>query len=388
MAEVAPSAASGGGNRSFLLIIGGLAALLFIGLLVLAALLILPALFGAGPVAGVLASTPTRIAILATATRGSDATATLVVEPTIEPTPTLAAGESLLLVNLDADNNATLTTLEGAKAAMVQKGTWTYEPGTGRLVLSLDDLNGQTFKDELVLELQGDELTALSYNRALHGDLAQAQIKRTGSGSPMNQLLPPRVDGVAYPAAQATATPNPVSGGYLGSVPGPEADQRVLALYLGVDGAAVFSTAEAGKDSLIQIGTWSAAGSTVTVKLTLRDNSPFEDTLVLNLSNDVLIGTKYDESVHGSNLRLARDPNATPSAASPAAGTYIQIINLGAATPVAITATPIAITATPGASRADTNLPQSGLGEDLLLLFSAGVFLIGIMFVARRLRSA
>ncbi len=89
MAEVAPSAGGGGANRSFLAIIGGLAALLFIGLLALGAIFVLPGVFGSSSlqIAGVTA-TPTRIVIPATPSRTPQPTATLVVVAldTVAPT--------------------------------------------------------------------------------------------------------------------------------------------------------------------------------------------------------------------------------------------------------------------------------------------------------------
>ena len=98
MAEVAPPAGGGGANRTFLLIIGGLAALLFLGLLALGALFVLPGLLGGAstPVAAAT-TTPTRIAIAPTATRNPVtntpvvvATATSLLPPTSteEPLPT------------------------------------------------------------------------------------------------------------------------------------------------------------------------------------------------------------------------------------------------------------------------------------------------------------
>jgi LPXTG-motif cell wall-anchored protein len=58
---------------------------------------------------------------------------------------------------------------------------------------------------------------------------------------------------------------------------------------------------------------------------------------------------------------------------------------LETATPIPITATPILITATPTAQ--ESNLPETGLGEDLLMLFGGAVLLLGVIVVARRIRS-
>ncbi len=61
------------------------------------------------------------------------------------------------------------------------------------------------------------------------------------------------------------------------------------------------------------------------------------------------------------------------------------------ATPIPITATPIAITATPEAgagNETNNQLPESGLGEDLMLLFGGGILLLGVIFIVRRMRSA
>lgn len=87
MAEIAPST-GGGANRTFLIIIGGLAALLFIGLLALGALFILPNLFGGPPSVAQITPTPTRIVIPPTATRAPQPTATLVIAATVPPSPT------------------------------------------------------------------------------------------------------------------------------------------------------------------------------------------------------------------------------------------------------------------------------------------------------------
>lgn len=78
MAEVAPSAGRGGGSRRFLLIIGTLAVLFFVGALALGGIVLLPQLLGAQQIAAVT-STPTRISIPPTSTRTPPPTPTLVV---------------------------------------------------------------------------------------------------------------------------------------------------------------------------------------------------------------------------------------------------------------------------------------------------------------------
>ncbi|MGE5140549.1 MAG: hypothetical protein ACM3JD_13870 [Rudaea sp.] len=91
MAEVAPSGNGGGVNRTFLLIIGGLAGLLILGLVAAGVLLFLPSLLGGGktPVAAT-SITPTKVALQpATAPRPSQtpvSTATLVVAAAVTPT--------------------------------------------------------------------------------------------------------------------------------------------------------------------------------------------------------------------------------------------------------------------------------------------------------------
>jgi carbohydrate-binding DOMON domain-containing protein len=59
------------------------------------------------------------------------------------------------------------------------------------------------------------------------------------------------------------------------------------------------------------------------------------------------------------------------------------------ATAIPITATPIMITATPepGSQQPDNALPDSGLGEDLLLLFGGGILLLGVIVIVRRMRT-
>lgn len=388
MAEVAPSAGSGGGGRNFLLIIGGLAAVLFIGLLALGAILFLPGLLGGQQVAVISTATPTRIVIPATSTRTPAAPATLVVSNL--PTPVLAPGERQVLVQVDDDKNVTLITYEGGKPPIVQTGTWSADMTLQQLVVTLTVLNGKPFKDEIVFKIENGQLVPVSYNRALHGNITGIQFKRTGSG-PSSFLSPVFGRGVAQsmPAAQATETPNPVSGNYGGSVPAPSAGQHLLTLTLNPDGSAVMSTTQAGASSTLQLGTWQANANTVTVNLTDKDGTPFQDTLVFELKGDELVSTSIDPALHGQSLVLKRDPSSPVSADSPAAGTYMaDLAAPGTATPIPITATPIAITATPAAATAQQeNLPDTGLGEDLLLLFGGALLLVGIIFVVRRMRS-
>ncbi len=382
MAEIAPSAGGGGGNRTFLLIIGGLAALLFIGLLALGAIFVLPGMFGGQQVAAGPSATPTRIVIPPTPTRTPPPTATLVVVDS-GPQPTLAPGERRVTLEVDANQNVILTTLEGGKPPRVQNGTWSFDAASGDVTLTFTDINGKPFKDIMVVRVQENSLVPVAYNRALHGDLNTIALTRLGE--PTNQLLPqPRRAGAAFPGAQATATPMPVSGQYGGSLPGVGENERLLVLVLSADGSAALNTAEWGKDSILQLGTWTADGNTVTVNLTDRDGSAFEDKLILQLTNGDLVGTQYDQALHGANLVLKRDPASALSASAPAAGTYSQLISLAAATPIPITATPIFITATP---TGEQNLPETGAGEDLLLLLGGALVLVGVIVVVRRMRA-
>lgn len=389
MAEVAPSAGGGGGGKRFLLIIGGLAAILFIGLLALGAILFLPMLFGSGEqVAAVSTATPTRIVIPPTATRTPVATATLVVSNV--PTPVLATGERQVLLEVDNDRNVRLTTYEGGKSPMVQTGTWSEDTAQRQLILTFTVLNGKPFKDEIILKIENGQLTPVSYNRALHGDISGIQLKRTGEG-PSSFIVPlsGRSAGQSMPAVQATATPNPLTGDYGGAIPAPGPGENLVTLTLGEDGVAVLSTTETGKASSIQIGTWKADGNVVTVTLTDKDGAPLQDTIVFELKGNQLVSTQIEEELHGASLVLTRDPNSPVSPNAPAAGTYTQDLNApGTATPIPITATPIAITATPEPGTNDQgNLPDTGLGEDLLLLFGGAVLLLGIIVVVRRMRS-
>lgn len=388
MAEVAPSAGGGGGGKRFLLIIGGLAAILFIGLLALGAILFLPTLFGNGEqVAAVSTATPTRIVIPPTATRTPIATATLVVSNV--PTPVLTTGERQVLLEVDNDRNVRLTTYEGGKAPMVQTGTWSEDTAQRQLILTFTVLNGKPFKDEIILKIENGQLVPVSYNRALHGDISGIQLKRTGEG-PSSFVVPlsGRSAGQSMPAVQATATPNPLAGDYGGAIPAPGPGENLVTLTLGEDGVAVLSTTETGKASSIQLGTWKADGSVVTVTLTDKDGAPLQDTIVFELKGNQLVSTQLDENLHGAALVLTRDPNSPVSPNAPAAGTWTQDLSApGTATPIPITATPIAITATPVPGTDQGNLPDTGLGEDLLLLFGGAVLLLGIIVVVRRMRS-
>lgn len=392
MAEVAPSSGGGGGGRTFLLIIAGLAAVLFIGLLALGAIVFLPGLLGGEqPVAVASTPTPTRIVIPPTATRTPPATATLVVDS--QPTPVLAPGERQVLVEVDGNKNVTLTTFEGGKTPMVQKGTWSWDTTQEQLTLVFTTLNGKPFQDEIVLKFENGQLVPVSFNRVLHGDISKIEFRRTGGPSGFNNAPMGRVPGLSYPAAQATATtapqatatPDPLLGDYGGTLPAPGPGEHLAQLALNPNGTAIFVTTEAGKSSIIQTGTWKAEDNVITVSLTEKDGAPFPDTIVFDLKGNQLVSTTLDPTVHGAALVMNRDPNSPTDANNPAAGTYTaDLAAPGTATPIPITATPIAITATPQPGQ---NLPDTGAGENMLLLFGGGVLLLGLIVVVRRMRA-
>ncbi len=374
MAEVAPSADNGGGGRKFLLIVGGLAAVLFIGLLALAALFFLPGLLGTNQVAVVSTPTATRIVIPPTSTRTPAVTATRVVSN--QPTPVLGAGERQIVVEIGADNEVTMTTYEGGKAPLVQTGTWQADASRQQVTLTFTTLNGKAFKDEIVFQVENGALVPISYNRALHGDINEIPIKRIGESSSFLLPLPGRAAGVSMPAAQATATPNPFSGSYSGTLPPLAPGQHIAVLALNADSGAVLADMEAGKSSVLELGTWTTSGNTVTINFTDKDGTAVQDTLTLELKDDELVGANYV-------FKRAPDSQVTPGA--PAVGTWIaDLAAPGTATPIPITATPVPITATPTA----TQMPDTGAGEDLLLLFGGGLLLLGVIVVVRRLRSA
>lgn len=402
MAEVAPSAGSGGGgNRNFLLIIGGLAALLFIGLLALGAIFVLPGLLGGGTNIAAITSTPTRISIPATPTRAGNATATRVVNDTVP----LAPGERRVILELEGNDNAILTTQEGGKASLIQKGKWQYDASSNEITISLTDINGRPFEDEIVIRVLGSDFSVVSYNKALHGDLSGIQLRR--NDAPTNFLAPGRSPGLAAPNMQATATPDPLQGDYSGIIPNVSGNQRIYTLGLTPGGTAVLSIVETAKPSVLSLGTWSAADTEITVTIAIRDGAPVDETLVFDLVGTDLVGKTYDQTVYGADFVLTRDPTSPISTSNPAAGTYAKVVSLETpvpleetATPIAITATPIFITATPppGANitpdkggqitQQGNQLPNSGLGEDLLLLFGGGVLLLGLIFVVRRMRAS
>lgn len=413
MAEVAPSAGGGGGNRNFLLILGGLGALLVIGLLALGAILFLPGLFGGnGQIAGITA-TPTRISIPATPTRTPQPSPTLVVAAvsTRAPDATLEPGAKLVRVTVGDGNAVTLTILQDAKEIVVEKGTWRFDEANRQLVLTFTELNGSPFNDEVVFRVEETadavELIPVFYNKALHGDMETIEIERTDGSTetPLN-LNPPTQGnpGNARPALQATATPEPVTGDYSGIDPPTEAGVRVMTLFLGPNNVAVMSTEEFGQTAIIQLGSWAGIGESVTVTLNIKDGLPSEEILSLTREGTNLVGTTTDPSLHGAQLSFALD-TAAPSLDAPApAGTYLMRLPLNL-TPVLITATPVAITATPeiivagsdkggsgaqptaAAQQQEEQLPESGLGEELLLLFAGGMLLLGVIIVVRRMRA-
>ena len=391
MAEVAPSSSGGGGGRRFLLIIGGLAAVLFIGLLALGAVTFLPALFGGGgqaeQAAVVSTATPTRIVIPPTATRTPLATATRVVVN--QAAPVLSPGQRAIALELANGKNVTLTTYEGGKQPMVQKGTWSFDAAQKQLVLTFVTLNDKPFKDEIIFAVQDDKLVPVTYNRVLHQDLSGVPLQRQGGPSSNNLAPSGRNSGVSMPAAQATATPDPLLGNYGATLPAPAQGEHFAHLALNADGSAILAITESGKPSTIQLGTWQADGNNVTVSLTDKDGKPFEEKIVLTAKDNQL--TSSASEGEAPRFILTRDANSPSSANAPLAGTYTADLAAPTpvtATPIPITATPIAITATPDASKQDGNLPDTGLGEDLLMLFGGGLFLLGIIVVVRRMRAS
>ncbi len=104
MAEVAP-AGGGGVNRTFLLIVGGLAGLLVIGLLAIGALIFLPAVLGPKPPVAATTLTPTRVAI-----------ATSVPPVTPSPTQSLATPTLVIAAN-EVTPSATATTSGGSNSS-------------------------------------------------------------------------------------------------------------------------------------------------------------------------------------------------------------------------------------------------------------------------------
>jgi hypothetical protein len=402
MAEVAPSAGGGGGgNRNFLLIIAGLGALVVLGLLALGAIFLLPLIFpGPTNVAGVT-STPTRISIPPTPTRPGAATPTRVVNDSVP----LAPGERRVILELEGSNNAILTTQEGGKAPLIQKGKWQYNASANEITVNLTDINGRPFEDQLVIRVLGSNFSVISYNKALHGDLSRLQLRR--ADGPTNFLVPVRGPGLAAPNMQATATPDPLQGDYSGIIPNVTGNQRIYTLGLtATGGTAVLSIVETGKPSILSLGTWQTAGNEITVDLDIKDGAPVQETLVFDLVGNDLVGKTYDQTVYGPNFVLTRDPASPILTSNPAAGIYNKVVSLETpvpleetATPIAITATPVFITATPGPGANVTpdkggqvqqqdQLPNSGLGEDLLLLFGGGILLLGVIFVVRRMRAS
>ena len=387
MAEVAPSAGGSGGNKRFLLIIGGLAAILFIGLLIWGGLILLPSLFGGNnaQVATVPTATPTRIVIPPTPTRTAQPTATLVVVNV--PTPVLAPGQQQVTLELSAGKNVTLTTYEGGKEPIVQKGTWSVNTAQKQVVLTFVTLNGKPFQDEIVLGIQDGQLVPVTYNRVLHRDLSGVQLKR-GGGPSSNRTTPfGRNPGVSMPAAQATATPDPLLGNYGATLPAVPQGEHIVQLGLNANGSAIFVVTEAGKPSIFQLGTWQSDGSTVTLTLTDKDGKPFEEKIVLQVKDNQLISTTSEGEP--PRFIFTRDANSPSVPNSPLAGTYTADLNAPApvtATAIPITATPIAITATPVPGQSD-NLPDTGLGEDLLMLLGGGLLLLGVIVVVRRMRA-
>lgn len=181
MAEVAPRGGGGGANRSFLVIIAGLAALLFVGLLGLGALFIVPSLLGGKQAPLGAAITPTRVAIIATATHSPPTATATLVNPTSTDTPVPApvlptpkTGERMTVLVLSPDSSTTLTTQQGGKSPSIQKGTW--QVNDGKALVALTDKDGKPQKDDMTFQLSGDQLTAIAFDKALHN--AALKLKR------------------------------------------------------------------------------------------------------------------------------------------------------------------------------------------------------------------
>jgi hypothetical protein len=331
----------------------------------------------------------------------------VVAQNTRAPDATLEPGAKLVHVAIGENNSVTVTIEQDGKVIVTQEGTWKFDSTSRQLVLTFNSLNGQPFEDEIVFQVEGRELVPVIYNKAIHGDLKNIPIERSGGDveTPFNLLPPANGDAAqARPALQATATPAPVTGDYTGIDPPDQPGFRVMTLVLSPNNVAVMSTDEFGQTTILQIGTWAATGESVVVTLSIKDGLPSEEILSLQQEGNTLVGTTTDPSLHGAQLTFTLDENAPSLDAAAPAGTYSMTLPLNL-TPVLITATPVAITATPEAIVAGSDkggsgaaqptavaqqqeeLPESGLGEQLLLLFGGGILLLAVIVVVRRMRA-
>lgn len=149
----------------------------------------------------VVTATPTHISIPPTATRTGGITATRVVNDAIP----LAPGKRRVILELEGNNNATLTTQEGGKASLIQKGKWQYASASNEITVKLTDINGRPFEDDIVVRVFGSDFSVISYNKALHGDLSGLELVH--SASPPEETATP----IAITATPIfiTATPGP-----------------------------------------------------------------------------------------------------------------------------------------------------------------------------------
>ncbi len=128
MAEIAP-VGSGGANRTFLLVVGGLAGLLVVGLLAVGAVFLLPTFLAPRAPVAAVTLVPTRVAIAPTATT---------VKPTAAPTAVMATSPALAAVV--ATNTAApkptelaLTTGSGTQSTGSSQSTNAKQSSTGSL---------------------------------------------------------------------------------------------------------------------------------------------------------------------------------------------------------------------------------------------------------------
>jgi predicted small lipoprotein YifL len=100
--------------------------------------------------------------------------------------------------------------------------------------------------------------------------------------------------------SSTSATSVSFAGTYKAQLPAADAAGRNLTLVLNADKSATLTTEYIGKGTIVQKGTWSSSGSSVTVTLTEQDGRPVKVEITFELKGDELVATQWDQNLYGS----------------------------------------------------------------------------------------
>lgn|GEM_PF-2194424 len=185
------------------------------------------------------------------------------------------------------------------KDSVQKTGTWSAA-GT-KATVNLTKQGDQTIQENYVFELQGTNLVATEYDKAMWAD-----------GLTLNH-----VQGIGATTATAPTTPAPaptpapattliggtgLAGTWLASSPAADASALLKTMVLAQDGSATLSNNYVGKGVVLETGTWEQTSETAaTVTFTKMDDRNVNDALTFEVNGDALTATKWDQGVYGEN---------------------------------------------------------------------------------------